>query len=84
MSRHTLRDDDKFEVVVGWDPPLATYFLQVFDKGKASGDDEGLIVWKGVPPESIRDLHKLKTLTTEWADLEDGMVHILAAERDES
>lgn len=84
MSRHTLRDDDKFEVVVGWDRPLSTYFLQVYDKRRASGDDEGLIVWKGLPPESIRSLPKFRDLVVEWADLDPGMERQLEAEREEA
>jgi hypothetical protein len=26
MSRQVLRDDDLYEVIAGWDPPLRTYF----------------------------------------------------------
>ncbi len=36
MSRHQLpTKSPRFEVFVGWDPPLQTYFAQVYDtKGK--------------------------------------------------
>jgi hypothetical protein len=30
MSRHRIAEKPK-EIVVGWDPPLQTFFLQIFD-----------------------------------------------------
>ena len=49
MSRHT-REVDGHEVVVGWDSLLGTFFGQVFD---ANDDDDGTLVWVGLPPERI-------------------------------
>jgi hypothetical protein len=30
MSRHVIQDDGRLEVVVGWDPPLGTFYAQIF------------------------------------------------------
>ncbi len=34
MSRHCIVSDP-VEIIVGWDPPLRTYFLQVIDSTKS-------------------------------------------------
>ena len=46
MSRHQLPAKSlRYEVVVGWDPPLQTYFAQVYDtEGK---QDEQPFIWLG-------------------------------------
>lgn len=46
MSRHKLpTENPRYEVVVGWDPPLQTYFAQVFD---AEGEeDDQPFIWLG-------------------------------------
>jgi hypothetical protein len=77
MSRHVLRDDAYFEVIVGWDPPLETLFLQVYDK--SVDEDYGPLVWKGLN-ERIEDLSRLRTLVQEWAPMSDRMVARLEAE----
>jgi hypothetical protein len=46
VSRHQLpAKNPRFEVVVGWDPPLRTYFCQVTDlEGKEEGQP---FIWLG-------------------------------------
>ena len=51
MSRHLIRDDRQFEVIVGWDPPLQTLFLQVYDKSR--DEDLGPLVWRGCRPTTL-------------------------------
>ena len=51
MSRHRIAERPS-EVIVGWDPPLQTFFLQVCDPEK---DDEGeVILWLGGISGEIR------------------------------
>ncbi|GGN39789.1 hypothetical protein FHR83_006641 [Actinoplanes campanulatus] len=52
MTRHELTSDGGFEVVVGWDRPLNTFFAQVFDVHKPEDDAE--VLWIGV---SLREIH---------------------------
>ncbi len=46
MSRHQLPTKSRrFQVFVGWDPPLQTYFAQVYySKGK---EDDHPFIWLG-------------------------------------
>lgn len=51
MSRVSLRgkDDNIHEVVVGWDPPLKTYFVQVYGPEPVDPHaDWSPIVWQSV------------------------------------
>jgi hypothetical protein len=46
VSRHQLpAKNPRYEVFVGWDPPLQTYFAQVFD-GEGEPDEQPFI-WLG-------------------------------------
>jgi hypothetical protein len=46
MSRHQLPSArPRFEVFVGWDPPLQTYFCQVYDTRRK--EEENPILWVG-------------------------------------
>ena len=46
MSRHLIDGlNPRHLVYVGWDPPLSTYFGQVYDP--ARGEDENPIYWIG-------------------------------------
>lgn len=51
MTRHSLQRG-KTEIVVGWDPPVQSYFIQEFDK-TAPEDDEGVIAY--IPRCSLED-----------------------------
>ena len=70
MSRYVIKNDGKREVKVGWDPPLATYFLQVYDL-TADDDDETnrIIVWEGLAPNAITTVEALEAMVKEWAFL---------------
>lgn len=46
MSRYVIQDDGRREVVVGWDPPLGTFFAQIFAP-QLPEDEEELIWWVG-------------------------------------
>lgn len=86
MSRHTLRSDDKYEVVVGYDSPLDSYFVQVYDvlEGKAAEDDV-LIVWTGTHPNEITDvrvaLESIKGYLDAAPEDWDALAQLLEGER---
>ncbi len=46
MSRHVIEDDGRREVVVGWDPPLGTFYAQIFAP-QLPEDEEECIWWVG-------------------------------------
>jgi hypothetical protein len=46
MSRHIAYSDEKIEVIVGYDPPLRSFFYQVWDKEKIE-DEDAMLDWGG-------------------------------------
>lgn len=46
MSRHVV-EGDGIEVVVGWDPPLQSFFYQLFDLRRSRDEPE---LWSGAGP----------------------------------
>lgn len=53
MSRYVVPADGK-EFVVGWDPPLGTFFAQEFDR------DEELVWWIGYEPSECTTIAHLR------------------------
>jgi hypothetical protein len=54
MSRHEIESFAKrYEVAVGWDRPLNTYFAQVKDLEDTDEDSDPLIVWVGTSYSEI-------------------------------
>jgi hypothetical protein len=48
MSRYTIPSfDPNYEIIVGWDWPMRTYFAQVKDTRQAEGDEGFMRVWIG-------------------------------------
>jgi hypothetical protein len=78
MSRHQLSSrNPRFEVFVGWDPPLQSYFLQVYDLEAAPDTQPG--IWRGALEklsfaELVAALPSYAPLSHEMASLlvEDG------------
>lgn len=74
MSRHTIRSDEEVEVVVGWDPPLQTFFALVYDVAaykQALVDDPDadhvIILWEGTLEH--RSLDEVEELVRPWVSL---------------
>lgn len=74
MSRHSLNPrDESFDVIVGWDPPLHTYFVQVLRPADpATDNDDEMIVWRGFgryadPPDEILTLGIVDELIKPYA-----------------
>lgn len=61
MSRHEIpARDPAHKVIVGWDHPLLTYFVQVIDRAKEdAGDDDKFVLWAGTAPREIYDEDQL-------------------------
>lgn len=55
MSRYGFPDQSGGDIVVGWDPPLSTLFVQ----GKFSGPDDEPGVWHGISPREIQSVPEL-------------------------
>jgi hypothetical protein len=82
MSRHILRQDNEFEVVVGYDDPLDTYFAQVYDMVESDlVDEEVLVVQSGLDVQEITDPQECIDSVAAFAPAPDGLAALLAAER---
>jgi hypothetical protein len=53
-------------VVVGYDPPLDTYFCQVYDRQAL---EEEPIVWTGTGPQELTDIRSTLEPLREFVDL---------------
>jgi hypothetical protein len=77
-----LRSDERWEVVVGYDPPLDTYFCQVYDMQAL---EEEPIVWTGTGPQELTDVRSTLEPLREFVDLSpeewDKFARLLEQER---
>lgn len=82
MSRYELlsRPGKAVKVIVGWDPPLMTFFATV-DKGQ---NGRGRILWLGSTEKECQDLDTLRQAIGEWADLPEGIAENLDRDRENS
>jgi hypothetical protein len=81
MSRYKISaTQDNHEVFVGWDAPMTTFFIQVFDRG-ISDPDEQLVVWIG-DDVSIPTLQRLQDIVANHATIPTEIVEQLQADYD--
>jgi hypothetical protein len=84
MSRHQIpARDPNHEVIVGWDRPLQTFFVQVYDKRKKGTDDE-LIMWCGASrPRELYEVEDVRRVVGQYAELTADMASTLYGDKDE-
>lgn len=85
MSRHLIVKNADGEVVVGWDPPLGTFFAQIFGPEPEDPDeDENLIAWIGYEPRQVQTVEALAAwLAEHGVALNEHDGRMLAYESDE-
>lgn len=82
MSRHAVQAKNaNHEVVVGWDHPLLTYFMIVYDKRK-KGDDR-VVAWKGTNLRELYEIADLRRLLHPYAELPMETATMLYGDKDE-
>lgn len=95
MSRHSLQPlpgrGAIYEVAIGWDRPLATYFVIVFGTPETDDDedfdqsDDGSellpIFWEGTAPGALATPEAAIALAAAYAVIPDGLAARLAADR---
>lgn len=80
MSRHTIPSfDQRYEIVVGWDFPMNTYFAQVIDS-EAGADEDHCCVWIGLSFDEIQNPEELRAPIATYGILTDDVIAILRAE----
>jgi hypothetical protein len=74
VSRYTITTKEPYEVVVGWDRPLNTYFAQVYDKSIVD-EDQQLIIWEMGTPDPVHDLNQIQDIVKPYlADEHNGRI----------
>jgi hypothetical protein len=67
MSRYILPPRTPgLVVIVGWDPPLETFFGQVLNRWAASEEDQCL-AWVGARARAIPTVEQLEALLSDYA-----------------
>lgn len=81
MSRHHLKPKNlDHDVVVGWDPPLATFFALVQDL-RAPEDDDPSVHWAGWNTGELPTVERLAESVAPYAEIPMEMRLRLAADR---
>lgn len=72
MSRYSLRPlphhSDIFEVAVGWDPGLDTFFVQVFGTPEAYGEPD-VRLWRGTTFREVLTVDVLLAIADPFAEV---------------
>jgi hypothetical protein len=82
MSRHELEPFAKrYEVTVGWDRPLNTFFAQVKDLQVTDEEDDPVIVWVGTSYSEIPRPEDLQFHIAEFATISNATMEALRSDR---
>ena len=74
MSRYQiLAHDPRYEVVIGWDSPLETFFCQAFDTTADEDDETSCVLWEGMTFQSIPTLDILQTHVGQFATIPEAI-----------
>ena len=91
MSRHEVdTKNPQYQAFVGWDHPLLTFFVQVYDRVKLDDDiaetydpDNALFFWKGSSLREIYEIEDLERISKPYVKLSPEIKSTLYGDRDE-
>jgi hypothetical protein len=78
MSRHHVTTEP-FEIVVGWDPPLQTFFLQILDLTR--DEEQEIFLWLGRQPGELPTVADLEAALASHATLTPELRQTLEEEK---
>ena len=83
MSRHAVRSNNPaLEIIVGWDPPLNTFFAQVIRTDLTNDTDEdNIVLWIGATSNEIERANSLIGPLAPYGTVPPALVETLDAER---
>lgn len=82
MSRHTFAGKNgASEVAIGWDRPLATFFVQVLAPHPVLEGEDATILWKGTDFGELPTAASAIRLGQDYADLPDTLGATLETDR---
>jgi hypothetical protein len=81
MSRHEFAGTDpKHRVVIGWDPPLQTYFGQVHNDA-ADDEEDAIVHWVGAGIPNLPTVDDLALAMVPWCTITPEMRAALDEDR---
>ena len=83
MSRHAVTSNNPaLDIIVGWDPPLETFFAQVTrtDLSADTGEDQ-IVLWIGTASNEIEQAESLIGPLAPYGAVPPTLVETLDAER---
>jgi len=73
MSQYTPKPKDRYHsVLVGWDPPLSTFFAHVINTAKTEDSKGYDVYWVGCNPGEITTLDPFMTNLKPYVDLSEA------------
>lgn len=90
MSRHEITaSNPAHRIVIGWDPPMMTFFIQVIDRKIEDTEDESddapdkFVYWAGARPREIRAVEDLVRHARPYANIPHELRSALRGDKDE-
>jgi hypothetical protein len=85
VSHHEIpARDPAHRVIVGWDPPLMTFFAQVIDRRREVEErDDKMILWRGCKLRELYEVEDLVRVVERYAELTAEMCVTLYGDKDE-
>lgn len=82
MSRRTIEahEPGRYEVAVGWDEPMQTFFAQVHDM-HVPDHEEDLVFWIGYQNGQVPEPEMLADALENYADVPEGVVEALREDK---
>ena len=82
MSRHELDPiNPAHEVVLGWDPPMCTYFAQVLDSTAGEESDAYEVLWIGIRFQEVLNPASVVAAVAPFATVPADLLGQLARDR---
>jgi hypothetical protein len=79
MSRHWFTVEPHLKVIVGWDPPLQTFFGQVHDLQPQDPDDNP-VLWVGAGPPQLISVAELEEALKDYCTISPELRATLEAD----
>lgn len=73
MSRYSFQSGWR-EIIVGWDNPLMTFFVQVWDETE---DEDAPVLWVGAKPGEVRSVEALSECVRPYGEIPDAILNRL-------
>ncbi|WP_404478675.1 hypothetical protein [Novosphingobium sp. BL-52-GroH] len=82
MSRYEFPAKEGLStLVIGWDRPLNTFFVQVFGPAPVAGADPVEVEWQGTSPCKLPTAAHALRVARIYADLPDNLGQVLETDR---